>query len=395
MKKRSLIIAGILFIFGGLLSACAAPGSEGSSSVPAPEVKEEAAPSAEEAPEETEEAAEEEEEGFVGMANPWVDITEDEAEKMIPRLFKAPEGAEVLGWMNCEDLADPDKGIGPMVQLSFMLDGLSYTARAQMGAGDDTDIGGNYVEWTYGPEEVTLNNWGGATGKLRRAVNDSGYVDEITWNDVEIGTLFCLSVAAEDLDGFDITAIVEAMYEPENEPKGDYGPEDFLQEQSGRTSFGSFDEVKAALKKGQGYAFIKLKGSDEDILAVTDLVFESDHSAAEASLYGTVNGKLKHLGIVTGNGSAYPLRLSDGILYAGDNHTYATYFLSASDGALMYKDSIEDGVNYGTEEFSGFMREDNSFDSVDFTGGQEEFDALLSEREKKPVIEFTALDGEE
>ena len=54
----------------------------------------------------------------------------------------------------------------------------------------------------------------------------------------------------------------------------------------------------------------------------------------------------------------------------------------------MYKDSIEDGVNSGSNEFSGFTRETNTFDSKDFTGGQEEFDKLLAEREKKPLIEF-------
>ena len=390
MKKRTLIIAGIVFLMGGLLSACKTQGNTlSSSAAPAQEVKEEAPKEEAEAP--LEEAAEEE--GFVGMANPWVDITEEEAKELIPRLFKAPEGAEVLGWMKCEDLADPDKGMGPVVQLSFILDDRSYTARAQMGAGEDTDLGGNYVEWTYGPEDCTLTNWGGATGKMYRSVNDSGYVDEFTWRDIEIGTMYSLSIAAENLDGFDIQAIVEAMYDPANEPMGDYGPEDFLQEQSGKTSFESLDEVKAALKMGQGYAYIKLKGSDEDVLAVTDLVFEADHSAAEASLYRVSDGKVKHLGIVTGNGSAYPLRLSDGVIYAGDNHSYYTYFLSGDNGALMYKDSVEDGINYGTNEFSGFLREDNSFDSTDFTGGQEEFDTLLSEREKKPIIEFTVSEG--
>ncbi len=159
-----------------------------------------------------------EEENSVGMANPWVDITEDEAKEIIPQLFKVPEGAESLGWMKCEDLGDPKKGISPLVQLSFSMDNLYFTARAQMGAAEGTDIGGNYVEWTVGPEDVTLSNWGGGNmkGKYCRSVNDSGYVDEMTWYDAEKGILYCLSVAAEDLDGFDLQAVVESMYDGGN-----------------------------------------------------------------------------------------------------------------------------------------------------------------------------------
>ena len=349
-----------------------------------------------EASEATEEAesAESDEEDSVGMANPWVDITEEEATANCPRLFKAPEGATDISWMMCEELGDPDTGKGPMIQLSFMLDGLSYTARAQAGAAEDEDIAGNFVEWTVGPEDVTLANWGegNMTGKSYRSINDSGYLDMITWYDVEIGIAYSLTVGAEDLDGFDIQAVAEQMYAGENGDIADMA-DDFVQEQSGKTSFDSYDDVIAALTSGQGYAYIKLMGSDEEILAVTDLVFEADKSAYEVSIYGKLNGEVKQLGTVTGNGSSYPLRLADGVLYAGGNHSYETYFLAEDTGALMMKDYITDGVDAGSNEFSGFTRETNSFDSdSDFTGGQEEFDKLLSEREEKPVIEFTVVE---
>ncbi len=338
-----------------------------------------------------EETAEDDtEENSMGIANPWVDITEEEAREIIPRLFKVPDGAKDLGWMKCEELGDPEKGISPLVQLSFLLDDLPFTARAQMGAAEGTDIAGNYVEWTVGPEDVTLANWGEGNmkGKVCRSINDSGYVDELTWYDIEIGIAYSLSVAAEDLDGFDIQAVAESMFNAENEPYNNT-PEDFLQEQSGITEFDTYEDVIAALKKGQGYAYIKLTGSDDEILAVTDLVFEADHSACDASLYLNKDGRAKYLGSVNGNGSAYPLRLENGIIYGGDNHDYSTYFLSEDSGGLMMKDFIQDGVNYGSSEITGFTREKNTFDSEDFKGGQEELDRLMADREKKPVIEFT------
>jgi hypothetical protein len=230
-------------------------------------------------------------------------------------------------------------------------------------------------------------------GKVYRSINDSGYVDMITWYDMEIGISYSLSVAAKDLDGFDIQAVAEQMYAEENEPYGNE-PSDFVQMQSGKTSFDSYDDVISALTAGQGYAYIKLYGSDEELLAVTDLVFEADHTAYEASIYGTLEGKVTQLSLVSGAGSSYPLRLEDGILYAGSNHSYETYFISADFGGLMMKDYITDGIDTGTNEFSGFTRQENTFEaeSTDFTGGEDEFQKLLSERENKPAIEFTVVE---
>ncbi len=246
-----------------------------------------------------------------------------------------------------------------------------------------------------GPEDATLANWGEGhmPGKTYRAINETGYVDMITWYDIEIGIAYSLSVAAADLDGFDIQAVAEQMYNEENEAFADM-PSDFVQEQSGKTSFDSYDDVIAALTPGQGYAYIELKGSDEKLLAVTDLVFEADHTAYEASIYGILDGKVSQLSVVTGAGSSYPLRVEDGILYSGSNHSYETYFISAEYGGLMMKDSISDGVDTGTNEFSGFTREENTFDAptTDYTGSQEEFDKLLAERENKKAIEFTVVE---
>lgn len=150
----------------------------------------------------------------VGMANPWTEITEEEANQLVARLFKAPEGAEDVIWFKCEDLGDKSQNLSPMVQLSFTLNGLPFTARAQQGASEDADTAGLYVNWTAGPEDVTLANWGQGkmAGKTYRSMNDTGYVDLITWYDVEIGIAYSLSTAAEDLDGFDIQAIAEQMY---------------------------------------------------------------------------------------------------------------------------------------------------------------------------------------
>ena len=392
MKKRIVVLCTALALTAGVIAGCGA--GDGAA---LQEATESEATQEEAAPEDANAAAADsaETEQAVGLANPWVTITEDEAKELCTRLFKAPEGATDVEWLKCEDLGDPEKSVGPLVQLSFKLDDREFTARAQQGAAEDADIAGNYVEWTVGPEDATLANWGEGhmPGKTYRAINETGYVDMITWYDIEIGIAYSLSVAAADLDGFDIQAIAEQMYNEENEAFADI-PSDFVQEQSGKTSFDSYDDVIAALTPGQGYAYIELYGSEEKLLAVTDLVFEADHTAYEASIYGILDGKVSQLSVVTGAGSSYPLRVEDGILYAGSNHSYETYFISADFGGLMMKDSISDGVDTGTNEFSGFTREENTFDAptTDYTGGQEEFDKLLAERENKKAIEFTVVE---
>ena len=166
----------------------------------------------------------------------------------------------------------------------------------------------------------------------------------------------------------------------------------FVEDQSGITEFKDYDDIIAHLTSGQGYAYIKLDGSDDEVLLITKEVFDADNTAYEADLYGMSEGKPVYMSIVTGNGSAYPLRYADGILYAGDNHRYESYFIFPESKGLMMKDSVTDGINEGTGEYVGFLRKTPDYDhDENFTGGEKEFQALLSERESKPVIKFTKI----
>ena len=208
MKKKLISIIAALTMAAGCIAGCGSTQTQ--ESTDNAEVTEAATVEASAAAEET----------TTQLANPWVEITEEEANEACARLFKAPEGATNVGWSICKDLGNPEQGIGPLVQLDFTLDDMPFTARAQQGASEDADIAGNYVEWTVGPEDTTLANWGegNMTGKTDRSISESGYVDMITWYDIEIGISYSLSVAAADLDGFDIQAVAEQMYNGENEP---------------------------------------------------------------------------------------------------------------------------------------------------------------------------------
>ena len=333
------------------------------------------------------------------IANPWLSISEEEASSY-PRMFKAPDNAENIRWSMLDPTDDLKSADDGLVDLDFDITDeyrtLSFKARYMYGASEDTDISGLYYDWTV-TDEGTMANWGGGQMPVRlfRYIGDDETVDLITWYDIEIGIAYCLSVKAPDLDGFDIQAVAESMYPDDYVDFGD-GPTDFLQYQSGVTDFDSYDDVISYLEEGQGYAYINVYGWDNEMLAVSELVFEADHTSADMSLYKMEDGKPVQVANVTGNGSAYPIRLADGIIYTGDNHTYETWFMGPY-GGLMMKDCIDDGTNDGSGEFTGFMRDDNNFDNDrEFTGGQEEFDELISRREEIPAIKFNVIGlGEE
>ncbi len=219
MKKKIIVLLGVLTLTAAVLAGCGTKKEAAETSGQDEKTQEE------QTIEVTDEVNEtgNEEEPEVGMANPWVEITEEDAKGSCPRMFKAPEGATVKGWLKNDSLGDEANSVGPLIELDFDLDGLEFTARAQYGVSEDEDISGIYAEWAAGPEDVTLANWGEGhmAGKTWRAIDDEGYTDLITWYDIEIGIKYSLCVTAEDLDGFDIQAIAEQMYSAENEPTVD------------------------------------------------------------------------------------------------------------------------------------------------------------------------------
>ncbi len=209
MKKRTWMKMGAIAVAASLIMAgCGSQSTEETTGTGGQE--QEAAEAVE-----TDAAAEEQE---VGMTNPWVEITEEEAVANCNRLFRAPEGATVLGWSKLDGSEENSSVDKPLIQLEFEMDGKIFAARAQDGVEQDMEQNGLYVEWTD-EEEVTLANWGGGQmpATIRRSVNDSGMVDLCAWYDIEIGINYTLSTAAEDLEGFDIQAVAEQMYNPDTE----------------------------------------------------------------------------------------------------------------------------------------------------------------------------------
>ena len=146
------------------------------------------------------------------MGNPWRDITQEQAEELCPHSFRVPDGAADVRWSVLDSAADSSGLPGVLVQLSFDLNGYSYTAREQRSGDTWTDSSGMYYTWTA-QDTMLLKNWDGAdlTGIYYRYIGESEYADLCIWFDPQAGVSYSLGVAAKDLDGFDLQAVVEAL----------------------------------------------------------------------------------------------------------------------------------------------------------------------------------------
>ena len=143
--------------------------------------------------------------------NPWREITEAEAKEICPASFRMPEGAQNAQWTVLESAADPSGVPGPLVQLSFDLDGNRFHAREQVTGDSAIDQSGMYYEWTA-QLDGALRTWNDLPCVCYRFIGDEGYADLCTWYDADAGVSYSVSVTAEDLDGFDLQAIAEFMH---------------------------------------------------------------------------------------------------------------------------------------------------------------------------------------
>lgn len=142
------------------------------------------------------------------ISNPWQTITEEQAHETVPNSFRAPDGAENVMWSVMNASADASGVPGPLVQMSFDLNGNHYTAREQVTGDTWTESAGMYYDWTV-QDEIVLKNWSNAAGKYFRYIGENEYADLCTWYDA--GTSYSLGITASDLDGFDLQAVAESM----------------------------------------------------------------------------------------------------------------------------------------------------------------------------------------
>lgn len=149
--------------------------------------------------------------GGAYIANPWRDITEAEAKEICPQSFRVPVGAQNAHWSVMETAASPSDAKIALVQLNFDLDGNSFTAREQVTGDKAVDQSGMYYQWTAQADGV-LKNWNDVTCTNYRFVGQNEWADLCIWHDAAAGVSYSVGVTAEDLDGFDLQTVAEALH---------------------------------------------------------------------------------------------------------------------------------------------------------------------------------------
>ena len=136
-----------------------------------------------------------------GMANPWQEITAEELAETAGVRFGVPEGAEDVSWWLMSETG--------LAEMQFVWANGDFCARIQSLPAFE-DISGLYETWTY-EEKQTVGAW---EGVMRQAQEDGRTVQSLQWYDADAGRMYSVSVTADDLDGFDLTAIAEQIYLP-------------------------------------------------------------------------------------------------------------------------------------------------------------------------------------
>ncbi len=340
----------------------------------------------------------EDEEPLVGLANPWRDVSEEEATEGRERIFKAPDYASNITWRIMDPNNDPDDDKEPLVELDFDIadeySTRSFTARYRKDAEPEDDISGMFYEWDV-EDEGTLSGWE-LPAKFYRSLGKDETVDLCTWYDEELGIAYSLSVAAEDLDGFDIQAVVENMYNGDDDDSDDSDipgsdEADAHEMTTDIEGCDTFTQIVDNLDAGKGYTNVTL--GDEDVLLVASGTYDNldgNKAAIDAEIFRYDDGVPSYAGYVEAGGTAYPLAVKDESLYAGSNHSVTRY--TVTDGKLTVAETAgetfdaDGNASYYYDSDDGEDHSDMDQDEI-----QEKFDDLINEYFEAEILNFDAI----
>ena len=159
------------------------------------------------------------------------------------------------------------------------------------------------------------------------------------------------------------------------------------------TGCDTFAQIVDRLQSGQGYAYASING--EDVLLITDHTFGiTDRIASiDADIYHHADGLPACMGHVSAGGTAYPLAIADGKLYACGNHCVHKY--TARNGSLVLDQVAYVRYHCGVEDDPAYFVRSEARDIATGPDGQVEDDSWLSalhdEYTQGETIEFTVI----
>lgn len=185
--------------------------------------------------------------------------------------------------------------------------------------------------------------------------------------------------------------------------EGNFIPSNSFEEEVGRDTFDSYDEIISMLPSGMGYAYAEILGAEEPVLIVaTEGMYDYENgnmAAIEATPYlKKSDGRVTSGSLLSSGGTAYPIAILDGVIYCGSNHSMSGLSISSD-----YEDPGIMSMFYLYEEFDtdanvtygGFIRDTNSL-MTDGEDVAEDDDKPLADSykayEKAEPIYFTVIE---
>ena len=154
----------------------------------------------------------------------------------------------------------------------------------------------------------------------------------------------------------------------------------------------TFTQIVDKLAEGRGYTNTAI--GDTDVLMVADDLYEWEsgkYASTDAEIYVYKDGAPSYIGYVACGGTAYPLQIKDGVLYACGNHYMRKY--TVRDNTLIL--SEEAYVNYdkdGNDTYY-YRTEGGAFTDHDNVAAEEALNNAFRELDRTEVLFFDKIGG--
>lgn len=288
----------------------------------------------------------------VQMVNPWRECDASEIEKMT--------GTDMLSYPGATDVVYQINESDQLGEMQFKDEvGSDFCYRVKKTDALE-DISGMYYDWTSEDDSELF----GLPGKSLYYDGDGEDAQVLIWYDPAMQLTYSLSVAGDDLDGLDLYGMALRMYLPEDFVE-EFMPGNMVEDKAQKYDFADFDEVIGYLDPGCGYTTARIYGLDEEVLIVTDEVFDNGDGVM-AALTGYVfaheDGVVRSIGSFFSDGTAYPISIDgEGKIYSGNGHEVEVSCVAAETGGVMdMVFAYEAFDENGNATYGGFIRENNN-----------------------------------
>ena len=199
------------------------------------------------------------------------------------------------------------------------------------------------------------------------------------------------------------TSAEEAEAAPEQtQEKDDYSPESFdpstvyVEEEHEMITqidgCDTFTQMVDKLQDGRGYTNAAL--GDVDVLLVADQMYEWEEGSVasiDAEIFEYKGGAPCYLGYVGCGGTAYPLQIKDGFLYAGGNHYMRKY--TVKDDALIIAEEVYVSYDSDGKDTYYYRTDGTAFADHSADEAAKKFDQLFAELDGAEVLYFDKVGG--